>query len=201
MIETILKVKKSVMETLADLNNDFIITDQDFDTLEMIAKSLKPVKIAAEALCRRDATLLVAKCIFRLLLEQLQRHNHNWLSQALYVAILKRVQERRQRNVVSLMRFLSCQSTLTQHDNEPFTMPTRLNIKKCAKSLMLRLFPLYPPDDSDPYTDGGSRETDANNNAMHKDKLEDQLQSILLATTQKTVRNNEYKSIAKDMLA
>ena len=201
MIETILKVKKSVIQTLADLNNDFIITDQDFDTLEMIGKSLKPVKMAAEALCRRDATLLVAEGIFRFLLKQLQQHNHNWLSQALYVAILKRVQERRHRNVVSLMRFLSCPSTLTQHDNEPFTMPTRLNIQKCAKSLMLRLFPLYRPDDNDPYTDGGSRETDVNDNAMHK-KLEDQLeQSILLATTQKTESDDEYKSIAKDMLA
>ena len=80
MIETILKVKKSVIQTLADLNNDFIITDQDFDTLKMIGKSLKLVKIAAEVLCRRDATLLVAKGIFRFLLEQLQRHNHNWLS-------------------------------------------------------------------------------------------------------------------------
>ena len=77
MIETILKVKKSVIQTLADLNNDFVITDQDFDILEMIGKSLKPVKIAAEALCRRDATLLVAEGIFRFLLEQLQRHNHN----------------------------------------------------------------------------------------------------------------------------
>ena len=114
MNETILKVKKSVIQTLADLNNDFIITDQDFDTLEMIGKSLKSVKMAAEALCRRDATLLVAEGIFRFLLEQLQRHYHNWLSQALYVAILKRVQERRQRNVVSLMRSLSCPSTLTQ---------------------------------------------------------------------------------------
>ena len=147
MIETILKVKKSVIQTLADLNNDFIITDQDFDTLEMIGKSLKPVKMATKALCRRDATLLVAEGIFRFLLEQLQRHNHNWLSQALHVAILKRVQERRQRNVISLMRFLSCPSTFTQHDNEPFTMPTRLNIQKCAKSLILRLFLLYRPDE------------------------------------------------------
>ena len=100
------------------------------------------------------------------------------------------------------MRFLSFPSTLTQHDNEPFTMPTCLNIQKCARSLMLRLFPLYRPDDSDPYTDGGSRETDVNDNAMHKEKLEDQLeQSILLATTQKTGIDDEYKSIAKDMLA
>ena len=202
LIETILKVKKSVIQTLADLNNGFIITDQDFDTLEMIRKSLKPVKRAAKALCRRDATLLVVEGIFRFLLKQLQRHNHNWLSQALYVAILKRVQERRQRNVVSLMRFLSCPSTLTQHDNESFTMPTHLNIQKCARSLMLQLLPLYRPDDSDPYTDGGSRETDVNGNAMHKEKLEDQLeQSILLATTQKTGSDDEYKSIAKDMLA
>ena len=89
MIETILKVKKSVIQTLADLNNDFIITDQDFDMMEMIGKSLKPVKMAAEALCIRDATLSVAEGIFRFLLGQLQRHNHNWLSQALYVAILK----------------------------------------------------------------------------------------------------------------
>ena len=202
MIETILKVKKSVIQTLADLNNGFIITDQDFDTLEMIGKSLKPVKMAAEALCRRDATFLVAEGIFRFLLEQLQRHYQNWLSQALYVAILKRVQERCQRNVVSLIRFLSCLSTLTQHDNEPFTMPTRLNIQKCARSLMLRLFPWYQPDDSGPYTDGSSRETDVNDNAMHQEKMEDQLeQSILLATTQKTGSDDEYKSIAKDMLA
>ena len=69
MIETILKVKKSVIQTLGDLHNDFIITDQDFDTLEMIEKSLKPVKMAAEALCRRDATLLVTEGIFHFLLE------------------------------------------------------------------------------------------------------------------------------------
>ena len=98
--------------------------------------------------------------------------------------------------------FPKATTALTQHDNEPFTMATGLNIQKCAKSLMLRLFPLYRPDDSDPYTDGGSKETDVNDNAMHKEKLEDQLeQSILLATTQKTESDDEYKSIAKDMLA
>ena len=64
MIETVLKVKKSVSQMLADLNSDFMITDQDFDTLDMIGKSLKPVKMAAEAFCRRDATLLVVEGIF-----------------------------------------------------------------------------------------------------------------------------------------
>ena len=79
-------------------------------------------------------------------------------------------------------------------------MPTRLNIQKCAKSLMLQLFSLSQPDDSDNYTDGG-RETDVNDNAMHEKKLEDQLeQSVLLATMEKTGSDAEYKSIAKDML-
>ena len=54
MIETVLKVKKSVSQTLTDLNSDFMISDQDFDTLEIIGKSLTPVKMAVEAQCRRD---------------------------------------------------------------------------------------------------------------------------------------------------
>ena len=53
-------------------------------------------------------------------------------------------------------------------------MPICLNIQKCAKSLMLRLFRLSQPDDSDTYTDGG-KETDVNDNAMHEEKLKDQL--------------------------
>ena len=105
------------------------------------------------------------------------------------------------KNVVGLMRFLSCPSALFQDDNDLFTTPTRLNIQKYAKSLMLRLFPLSQPDDSDTYTDGG-RETEVNDNAMHEEKLEDQLeQSIPLETMEKTGSNAEYKSIAKDTLA
>ena len=79
MIETILKVNKSVSQALADLNSDFMISDQDFDTLELNAKPLKPVKMTAKAVCRRDATLVVAEGIFCFLLEQLQRHKDNWL--------------------------------------------------------------------------------------------------------------------------
>ena len=99
------------------------------------------------------------------------------------------------------MRFLSCPSALSQRDSDPFAMPTLLNIQKCTKSLMLRLFPLSQPDASDTYADGG-RETDVNDNAIHEEKLKDQLaQSILLATMEKTKSDAEYKSIAKNMLA
>ena len=77
MIETVLKVEKSVNQTLADLNSNFMISDQDFDTLEMIGKSLKFVEMAVETPCRRDATLLVAEDIFCFFLEQLQQHKHN----------------------------------------------------------------------------------------------------------------------------
>ena len=93
VIETVLKVKKSFSQTLTDLNSDFLITDQDFNALEMIGKFLKPVKVAFESPFRQNATLLEAEGIFRFLLEQLQLHKRNWMFQAFYVAILKQVQE------------------------------------------------------------------------------------------------------------
>jgi hypothetical protein len=60
MLEHIMKLKNCIRKSLIDLDSKIKITDKEFDTILSVVACVTPVKLAVEALCRNDATLLSA---------------------------------------------------------------------------------------------------------------------------------------------
>jgi hypothetical protein len=58
MLERFLKLFNCLGKALIDLDSKFKLTDEDFDRITEIVNCLQPVKLAIEALGRRNATLI-----------------------------------------------------------------------------------------------------------------------------------------------
>ena len=68
MLARIIQLKLPVQKALLDLGAIENLSDQNFIRIESIAKALTPIKIAIEALCRRDANLIIAEATIKILL-------------------------------------------------------------------------------------------------------------------------------------
>ncbi|XP_065652685.1 uncharacterized protein LOC136079950 [Hydra vulgaris] len=133
MIQQFLKVKHSIRKVLKDISPHLICSDDEEDILSDIVAALEPVKLAAEALCRQNATLLTAEGIFKFLVNRLKQQDSP-LCIAMKSAILRRLEERRQSNLVSLYRYLSnpeCLSDIEEH--KVFNMPPKSLLQKTSK--------------------------------------------------------------------
>ena len=58
MLERFAKLKNCIRKSLIDLESKIEITDKEFNSILDVVSWLAPVKLAVEALCRNDATLL-----------------------------------------------------------------------------------------------------------------------------------------------
>ena len=65
MLERILKISVPVQKCLLNLNIDVKLTDEEFTQIPFVVQALQPIKIAVEALCRRDANLISAEATIK----------------------------------------------------------------------------------------------------------------------------------------
>ena len=73
MIERFILLKKCIFKALLDLSTAHDITQSEFLFLDEIMATLKPVKLAVEAMCRQNATLLTAEGIFLFLIREIKK--------------------------------------------------------------------------------------------------------------------------------
>ena len=73
------------------------------------------MKLAVEGLCRKNATLLTAEEIFQFIFLELKKMKSS-IAKDLLCAFKNRLQQRRQYDVVNLMRYLQNPNFLTDHD-------------------------------------------------------------------------------------
>ncbi|KAI6650697.1 hypothetical protein LOD99_7748 [Oopsacas minuta] len=72
MLERIVKIKKPVQKALLDLEIGININDDELTHILIIVKTLDPLKLAVEVLCRRDANFISAEATIKFLLEEIQ---------------------------------------------------------------------------------------------------------------------------------
>jgi hypothetical protein len=58
MLERFDKVKNCILKSLIDLGSSISLDEEELNMIHHLVTTLEPVKLAVEALCRRDATLL-----------------------------------------------------------------------------------------------------------------------------------------------
>ena len=69
MVERFICLKKCISKALLDLSIEHGISTTEFSFLNELKCALEPIKLAVEALCRKDATLLTAENVFQFLLK------------------------------------------------------------------------------------------------------------------------------------
>ena len=95
MLERFVKLKIPVQKALLDLNADTQINDADFTKISHVIQALDPIKIAVEALCRRDANFISAEATIKFLLDEVQNYPPSEYNNGIIEAIDQRsIQER-----------------------------------------------------------------------------------------------------------
>ena len=95
MLERIVEIQIPVQKTLLDLNSDIRISDEEFSQISHIVQALDPIKIAVEALCRRDANFITAEATIKFLLYEMQNYPPSEYNNRIIEAITQRsIQER-----------------------------------------------------------------------------------------------------------
>ena len=100
MLERIVEIQITVQKTLLDLNSDIKIGDEEFSQISHIVQALGPIKIAVEALCRRDANFITAEVTIIFLLDEMQ----NSLLQNTTIGLLKQLLKEVFRKVISKLQ-------------------------------------------------------------------------------------------------
>ncbi len=105
MLDRILEVKPALQKALIDLQIPDPLTEDDFQVVTQVARAMKPLRVAVEALCRRDANLLTAGAILKFALEDLHQQSTP-LSVKLEAAVRRRTVDERTTEASSIIRYL-----------------------------------------------------------------------------------------------
>ena len=142
MVERFICLKKCIMKALLDLSIEHGISTTEFSFLNELKCALEPIKLAVEALCRKDATFLTAEGVFQFLFVELKRKSS--LAEDLLCAVKNRVQQRRQHEVFNLLRYLQNPNSSIYNEHYADEIPSCSNSEegfvKTATTLFCRLF-------------------------------------------------------------
>ncbi|GBM88966.1 hypothetical protein AVEN_269064-1 [Araneus ventricosus] len=94
MIERFHKLKVCIDKSSIDIGSDTTFSELEWSKIKDPIESLQPFKLAVEALCRRDSTLLTAETTLKFILEKLVTQD-TMLSAELSEALRERIKERR----------------------------------------------------------------------------------------------------------
>lgn len=104
MLKRFLQIKDPVNKTLNDLGQQQI-SEENISILKELLDVLAPLEIAIKELSKNSATLLTAEGVYKFIFESLDKFQTN-LSKNLSIQIKKRMDERRDRILMTLIIFL-----------------------------------------------------------------------------------------------
>jgi len=119
MLDRFVKINPQILCALKDLNLSHLLIQNDLEKIKSILNVLQPIKLAVEALSRRDANLLSSEGIFKFLFDSIKLNNDEF-SKEMMNSLKFRIGQRRNISVVSLMIFLQNPQqfrTLSRTDN------------------------------------------------------------------------------------
>ncbi|KAI6651444.1 hypothetical protein LOD99_5251 [Oopsacas minuta] len=93
-VHRIMKLFKRRMKLCKHFSEHICLSDQEIAAISSIVEALNPIKIALEALCRRDTSLITTEATIKFLLEDIQKSNTHYHAQILEALSQRMVQER-----------------------------------------------------------------------------------------------------------
>ena len=83
-----------------------LVSDNDFQMCKHLVEALEPVKLTTLGICQNDANLISADAALVFLLDELEKMANNQFAQNLYTAVIERVRERCNEEIIWLMKYL-----------------------------------------------------------------------------------------------
>ena len=137
MLERFLQLRTCVQKSLIDLKSDVTFDTYEFENISEIIDALKPLATTLEALCRKDANLVMADAAIKFAFDKIEE-SAGPTSVLLKQALLKRIKERRT-EMSTVLLFLHSGSL--DNSNSGLFDPISKNIvAKIVKELILRLY-------------------------------------------------------------
>jgi hypothetical protein len=205
MLERFEKIRIPIKKSLCEINATHLLEKEDqlFQIVRALITCLRPVKLASEALCRRDMDLIKSEGILSFLIETLNALD-NSISRELLQNFKLRMITRRPKILISLIKYLNNSSLLYSKQNDNFfEMSSKSEMIKLSKELLHRLFPVNIIEDTVVLENEDSvliSDTENNIEAeipanVLKRKLES---AINMSTKKQNTGDTEYKTILKE---
>lgn len=138
MINKFLKLKNCIQKALIDLEMGDIWFEENIDVLQNIFDVLNPIKIAVEALCRRDINILTADAVLSTLCQKTTTFT-NTIGKQINEALQIRINERRDKRLYTLIKYLKNPDIFSSNDHF-FPHATKKSTLLYAENLHNRLF-------------------------------------------------------------
>jgi len=158
MLARFQQLRGPVQKALIDLGQANELTDADFTAIGEIVACLEPLKVAVNALCRRDTNLISAQAALQFCIIQLQKQSSE-LARTLAEVLEGRVKERYgvHASVLQYLHSPSARASAT----DVFGIPGKEAIKKFVRRLVDRLEDDESESESDKSTAGAGATTSA----------------------------------------
>lgn len=144
MLERFVKVYDCVKDSLREIGQPNLIADSDLTMLTQLLHCLQPIRLASEALGRRDATLMTAEGTLSFLFSKLKQQD-NKIAKMFHAAIVEKINQRRSKELISLMRFLLKKNLTSTHE---LPLISKSQVYKFVKEEACRLIKATVPDAS-----------------------------------------------------
>ena len=116
MLTRYIKLRSCIVKTMIDIGCVSIVSDDDFQMCKHLVEALEPVKLATLGICQNDANLISADAALVFLLNELQNMANNKFAQNLHTAVIERVRERRNEEIIWLMKYLLNPENIQKED-------------------------------------------------------------------------------------
>ncbi|XP_075990255.1 uncharacterized protein LOC142985898 [Anticarsia gemmatalis] len=200
MIERFYDLKVCIDKSLIDIQSDVKFTDEECSTMKVLIDCLQPFKLAVEALCRRDATLITAETILKFVFEKLDGIN-SILSVELAEALRDRIKERRSIVITGILIYLNnpnkYYSDMRLSDNT-FPMPKKNLMRQEMKKILNQVITNdNEVEDVGPASDDSDSERLLSDNLSLKEQLEIKIQQEKKDFRKPLNRVLDYEKILK----
>ena len=155
MIERFVRLEKCVRSALIAAGSEVSFSDADIALLKQLCNVLRPVKKAVDHLNQRDANLLSAERINKIVFDTLHKlatdsENPNPFAQNFLDILKGKIELRRPSNLVHLMEYLHDPSYIKNTTMDYFGIkPQKKKIRDLAIELLGRLFSVEDTDENE----------------------------------------------------
>lgn len=138
MIRRYLQIKECLKETLELFNDGQLFTNRHDEALSELISSLQPIEEAVVTLSKKNTNLMSAEGAMKFIHAALSKQTSAFSKQLLEL-VMKRYNERRNEEIISLLLLL--QTGSFPKSTQGFEYSSKAQIKRTANELIGRLFP------------------------------------------------------------
>lgn len=180
MMERFHKLNRSVAKALIDIESEIFFSESEIKLIHDIYKALEPIKVAVEALGKREADLYAADQTLRFMLQKLKEQKNNELSMELYEALKIRISQRRT-TLSSIYTYLIDPFEQDKTEPEVFPVASKYMIQKQLEKLIRRL--AQEEDNKEDKNKNDKNKDDKNKEDVSEDRKPENVQDQTLTTS------------------